>query len=218
MALSPLRTPRSLPGTLALTSLAPPRAVAPLGAVALGVVPLGVALAAAPALAGPVVCTTTLEAPLAGSGPAGMNAGGPVEVTRCAAVETTSELVERRFYSYTAPYARGVDLTHQITDLFGIAMGGGDGTKVMGFGFPDQTIVWDGSALQNTYQVLLEQQSDPMPWRTADVPNGFSSSLGAGGASPMPGPWQEEESVPTPQLLPQTAPATRPGRPVRGLW
>lgn len=142
-----------------------------------------VAAASLPATAGPVVCTTTLEAPLAGSGPAGVNASGPVEVTRCGEVVTTPQLVERRFYSYTSPYARGIDITHQITDILGIAMGGGDGTKVMGFGFPDQTIVWDGSALENTYQVLLEQQSNPLPWRTADVNNGFCQGLPQGGCT-----------------------------------
>ena len=153
---------------------------------------------ARPAAAGPVVCTTTLEAPLAGSGPGGMNASGPVEVTRCGPVVTTPQLVERRFYSYTSPYARGIDITHQITDILGIAMGGGDGTKVMGFGFPDQTIVWDGTALDNTYQVLLEKQSELIPWRTGDVGNGFSSSLGSAASFP--------------------APAASFRAPVRGLW
>jgi hypothetical protein len=132
-----------------------------------------------PASAGPVVCTSSLEAPVAGQ--------APIEVTRCGPVTTTPELVERRFYSYTAPYARGIDITHQITDILGIAMGGGDGTKVMGLGFPDQTIVWDGSALQNTYQVLLEQQSQPLPLRTADVSNGFCSGLPQGGCAPGAG-------------------------------
>ncbi len=155
------------------------------------------------AAAGPVVCTTTLEAPLAGSGPAGMNASGPVEVTRCSAVVTVPQLVERRYYSYTSPYARGIDITHQITDILGIAMGGGDGTKVMGFGFPDQTIVWDGSALENTYQVLLEQQSSPMPWRTADVNNGFCQGLSQGSCM------VQNQPVSWPQ----------PGsRVIRGLW
>ncbi len=41
---------------------------------------------------------------------------------------TVPELVEQRYFSYSAPFARGVDLTHQITDLLGLAMGGGDGT------------------------------------------------------------------------------------------
>jgi hypothetical protein len=121
-----------------------------------------------------------------------------VELTRCGAVQTTPQLVEQRFYSYTAPFARGVNITHQITDLLGISMGGGDGTKVMGFGFPDQTIVWDGTALDNTYQVLLEQQGELIPWRTADVGNGFSSSLGSATSS--------------------GAPASSFRAPVRGLW
>jgi hypothetical protein len=111
--------------------------------------------------------------------------------------------MERRFYSYTSPYARGIDITHQITDILGIAMGGGDGTKVMGFGFPDQTIVWDGSALENTYQVLLEQQSNPMPWRTADVNNGFCQGLpqGSCNAQSAPPSWPQPGS-----------------RVIRGLW
>ncbi|WP_255117952.1 MULTISPECIES: Occludin/ELL family protein [unclassified Synechococcus] len=155
----------------------------PAGAVALAALqPLAVA-------ANPVVCTTTLEAPMAGG--ATSSRQGLVEVTRCGPVTTTPQLVERRFFTYTSPYARGVDITHQITDLLGIAMGGGDGTKVMGLGFPDQTIVWDGSALQNTYAVLLEQQSNPLPWRTADVSNGFCAGLaagGCGGAAMSPAP------------------------------
>jgi hypothetical protein len=31
--------------------------------------------------------------------------------------------------------------------------------------------------MQNTYQVLLEEQSPAIPWRTVDIPNGFTSSL-----------------------------------------
>ena len=114
-------------------------------------------------------------------------------------MQTTPQLVEQRFYSYTAPFARGVDITHQITDLLGISMGGGDGTKVMGFGFPDQTIVWDGTALDNTYQVLIEKQSELIPWRTGDVGNGFSSSLGSAASS-------------------GSGSAASFGAPVRGLW
>lgn len=153
-------------------------------------------LSAGPVLAGPVLCTTTLEAPLVGGG-GGSPPAAPVEVTRCGALQTAPELMVRRFYSYTAPYARGVDLTHQITDILGIAMGGGDGTKVMGFGFPDQTIVWDGSAVENTAAVMLEDQSDPMPLRTLDLPGVFGGSLSVGGSgtgdarsigSPTPSP------------------------------
>ena len=153
-------------------------------------------LLAGPVLAGPVVCTTTLEAPQAPQ--AQLASMRPVELTRCGGVQTTPQLVEQRFYSYTAPFARGVDITHQITDLLGISMGGGDGTKVMGFGFPDQTIVWDGTALENTYQVLLDKQGGLIPWRTADVGNGFSSSLGSAAST--------------------RAPAASFRAPVRGLW
>lgn len=133
-----------------------PRAARGLAAAGAMVAGAGLLLALVPAtaaLAGPVVCTTTLEAPVA--------TAAPVEITRCGRVQTVPELVTRRFYSYTAPYERGVSLTNQITDFFGIAMGGGDGSRVMGLGFPDQTIVWDGLALQNTTSVLLEAQSSP---------------------------------------------------------
>ena len=101
----------------------------------------------------------------------------PVEVTRCAAVQTTTALVERRFYTWTAPFSAGVDLLHQVTDVLGVAVGGVQGNRLMGFGFPDQTIIWDGTALQNTYAVLLEEQSDPVPWRTVDIYSGFDGSL-----------------------------------------
>jgi hypothetical protein len=156
---------------------------------------------------GSVVCTTSLEAPPSFAAPSPalrQLPAAPVEVSRCVSVQSIPDLVERRFYSYTAPFARGVDLTHQVTDILGIAMGGGDGSKLMGFGFPDQTIVWDGSALQNTAQVLLEEQGTPLPWRTADVGSGFSSSLGSGGASTMASPWQDHSS--------------NRDTPVRGLW
>ena len=159
-------------------------------------VPLAL-LAAPAAQAGPVVCTTTLEAPPAA---ADGSLAAPVEVTRCGAVETVPELVNRRYFSYTAPFARGVSLTNQITELFGFAMGGGDGTRVMGLGYTDQAIIWDGTAIQNTYGYLLEQQSDPTPWRTGDVPNGFSGSLGS---AVQPSSWQDDPA---------------PAVPVRGLW
>ena len=118
------------------------------------------------------MCTTTLEAPELSSA-----ATAPVEVTTCAPVETTSELVERRLYTWTAPYERGVDLVHQITDLFGIAVAGEGGTQVMGLGFPDQTIIWDAAATSSTTRALLEEQGPALPLRTQDLINGFDSSL-----------------------------------------
>ena len=100
-----------------------------------------------------------------------------MEVTTCAPVNTTSELVERRFHTWTSPYERGVDLVHQITDLFGIAVAGEGGTRLMGLGFPDQTIIWDAAAISSTTRALLEEQSPARPLRTQDLANGFDSSL-----------------------------------------
>ncbi len=132
------------------------------------------------ASARPVVCRTSIEAPLDGS--------LLVEVNRCAPVTTTSELMEQFFFRYTGPYARGVSVVNQITDVLGIAMGRREGNRVMGLGFPDQTIVWDGSAVHNSYQVLLDQQSIPLPWRTTDASNGFCQGLSQGGCGNLSAP------------------------------
>jgi len=151
----------------------------------------GSLLGAAAAQAGPVVCTTSIEAP--DMGPLRPYGAGPVEVTRCGPVVTVPEVMRASYYSYRAPFARGVSLTHQITDALGIAMGGVEGNRVMGFGFPDQAIVWDGSAVENTYRYLIQTQHDPTPVRTADLSSPFSTSAigGAAGAgaprSPAPG-------------------------------
>jgi len=110
--------------------------------------------------------------------------------------------MNERYYSWTAPYARGVDLLHQITDILGIAVAGPEGNRFMGFGFPDQTIIWDGTAVENTYQMLVEDQSDPIPWRTVDIPNGFSGSLA------------EDIATPVPEVSPEKADFS----PVRALW
>ncbi len=126
-------------------------------------------VAVLPVQAGPVHCSSSLEVGEPGT--------APVEVTVCEPVQSTSELVTQRFFTWTAPYARGVDLMHQITDLFGVALGGTDGNRWMGLGFPDQTIIWDSSAIHNTTDALLEQQSPAIPWRTMDLPNGFSAGL-----------------------------------------
>ena len=130
-------------------------------------------LAGPSVLAGPLVCTTSVEAPPPGSGSA------PVEVTVCHPTETTSELINRRLFTWTSPMARGVDPLNQLTDFLGIAVGGIEGNRLMGLGFQDQTLVWDGSALQNTTGALLEEQSPPLPLRTLDIPSGFDGSLAA---------------------------------------
>ena len=163
----------------------------------------GALLGAQPAQAGPMICTTTLEAPLDQPSRSGLPSA-PVEVTRCSAVQTVPDLVQRRYYSYAAPFAQAVSLGNQITELFGIAMGGGDGTRVMGLGFSDQAIVWDSTAIENTFRALNERQSDPMPLRTADVSSGFNGHLGSEQA--LPTVWQDP------------GPTWSPPPPVRGLW
>jgi hypothetical protein len=57
--------------------------------------------------------------------------------------------------------------------------------------------------VENTYEVLLEKQSDPMPWRTADLTNGYSGSLASAGVSQQR-VWQDG--------------GASYGAPVRGLW
>ena len=132
-----------------------------------------------PIQAGPVLCSSSLEAGEPGT--------APVEVTVCEPVQSTSDLVTQRFFTWTAPYARGVDLMHQITDLFGVALAGTDGNRLMGLGFPDQTIIWDSSSIHNTMAALLEQQSPAIPWRTMNLQNGFSTGLSGGvpGTAPL---------------------------------
>ena len=203
-----------LPVTDSVTASLTPRHAAHRATSALAILACGLLLAPsaqAQNQPGPVVCTTSLEAAPAGGAAPGTSTFAPVEVTRCGPVQSTSELVERRFFSWTSPFERGVDMTHQITDLFGIAMGGGDGTKVMGFGFPDQTIVWDGAAVNNLYNRLLDAQSSPMPQRTPDLGNPYRSSLVMAPYAPRPL---------DPPAEPMTGSAANPtsGGLVRGLW
>ena len=181
----------------AAVSLGAPRPALPLPLM-LACVGLGVGLLASPVQAGPVVCTTTLEAPTTAG-------GAPVEVSRCGPVVTVPQLVERRFFTYTAPFAEGVSIRGQLRDLFGVATGSiNRGYGIRAFGFPDQTIVWDGTALQNTSEVLLEAQSNPLPWRTADISNGFGCSLASpSGCQTLSSPSSRSSSYRTP---------------VRGLW
>lgn len=178
-----------------------------------------ISLLPAGAEAGPLVCTTSLEAPIVATRPAGGELAipaSPVEVTRCLPVETVPQLLDRRSYGWTAPYAQGVSLTHQITDILGIAVGGVDGSRLMGLGFPDQTIVWDGLAIRNTAYALLELQSNPMPQRTPDLVSVFSSSLGSAHDLAQP-PSLQEGGMPSVYVSP-AASSGQPDRRQRGLW
>ena len=127
-----------------------------------------------------------------------------VEITRCGPVLTTTDLLNQRFYRFTSPFTSGVDVTHQVAEAWGIAIGGLEGNQVMGFGYPEQTIVWDGQALENTTALLLAEQSSATPLRTADIPSGYTTSLlatppptGSRAAADPRGAWAQ---------------------PVRGLW
>ena len=161
-----------------------------LGLVGLGLAGLGLLMVdRRPANAGPLSCTTSLEAPITASRESSESLAipaSPVEVTRCVPVESVTQLMERRAYSWTAPYTPGVDPLHQATAILGIATGGGDGNRVMGFGFPDQTLIWDGNAIHNTAYALLDLQSNPMPLRTPDLVSVFTTSLGSGGRLAQP--------------------------------
>jgi hypothetical protein len=167
-------------------------------------------------MAGPLSCTTSLEAPIMASRDATGSLvipPSPVEVTRCVPVETVPQLIERRAYSWTAPFAPGVDLLHQATSILGIAMGGVNGGRVMGFGFPDQTLTWDATAIHNTAYALLDLQSAPMPLRTPDLVSVFSTSLSGGGRLSQP-PNPEEGGMPAvflnpPLLLPAQGGSSR---------
>ena len=101
-----------------------------------------------------------------------------------------------------------MDVIHQVTDMLGIAMAGPEGNRLMGLGFPDQTIIWDGTAVENTTDVLLEEQSAPIPWRTVDIPSGFDSSLASDGSAVL-APALVETEVEEVETF---------ATPVRGLW
>ena len=59
-------------------------------------------------------------------------------------------------------------------------MGGIDAERIVGFGYPEQAIVWNGERLQNNYKKLLEMQTDSLPLRTMDLQTAFEDSLGTG--------------------------------------
>jgi hypothetical protein len=168
-------------------------------------------LPARPAQAGPVVCTTTLEAPLAGTGNSTRPPSAPVEVTRCGEVQTTAELFEQRAYTWRSTFCpRGQP--HQPDHRHpGHRHGRSPGQPRDGVRLPEQAIVWDSSAIGNTTAALLEEQSAPMPFRDADLPSIFSSSLQV---APTTVPVQ----VAQPGLndFPTSFPVQT--APVRGLW
>jgi len=120
------------------------------------------------ASAAPLVCTTTYNE---------TSNGTKLESNICQNIETQNERIEHDIYTWRAPYSSGIGLFQGITEDLGLAFGGINGTNFVGIGYPDQTIVWDGGILQKSIEELLELQTEPLPFRTADLPNAFESSL-----------------------------------------
>ena len=136
---------------------------------ATSIVALGALISATyAASAGPLVCTTTYNE---------TSNGTKLESNICEDVETQHERIEDDIYTWRAPYSSGIGLLQGITEDLGLAFGGINGTNFVGIGYPDQTIVWDGGILQKSIEELLELQTEPLPFRTADLPNAFESSL-----------------------------------------
>jgi len=98
----------------------------------------------------------------------------------CKKLETQDELIEQEAYTWRAPYSSGAGLSQGITENLGITVGGIDAERIVGFGYPEQPIVWNGERLQNNYKKLLEMQTDSLPLRTMDLQTAFKDSLGTG--------------------------------------
>ena len=134
------------------------------------VVALGTLISATcSASAAPLVCTTIYNETTNST---------KLESNICQNIETQNERIEKEIYTWRAPYSSGIGLFQGIAEDLGLAFGGVNGTNFVGVGYPDQTIVWDAGILQRSIQELLDLQTEPMPLRTADLPNAFESSLG----------------------------------------
>ena len=118
--------------------------------------------------ASPLVCTTTYN---------NTGVGTVLESSVCKSIESQNERLGEEIYTWRAPYSSGIGLFQGIAEDLGLAFGGINGTHIVGFGYPEQTIGWDGGILQKSVQELLELQAEPLPLRTADLPNAFESSL-----------------------------------------
>ena len=120
------------------------------------------------ASAAPLVCTTTYNS---------TNGGAELKTSSCKSIESQNERLDEEIYTWRSPYSSGIGLFQGIAEDLGLAFGGNNGTHFVGIGYPEQTIVWDGGILQKSVQELLELQAEPLPLRTADLPNAFESSL-----------------------------------------
>ena len=120
------------------------------------------------ASATPLVCTTTYN---------NTGVGTVLESSVCKSIESQNERLGEEIYTWRAPYSSGIGLFQGIAEDLGLAFGGINGTHIVGFGYPEQTIGWDGGILQKSVKELLELQAEALPLRTADLTNAFESSL-----------------------------------------
>lgn len=155
----------------------------------------------------PIVCTNTLQA----QDSSASQSAAPVALTTCSPIETTAARIERVNDSWTAPHARGVDFVHQTPNVLELAVAGPEGNRVMGFGFPDQTLIWDATAIGNTTRTLWEDQSPSLLARPYVLSNGFYSSL----AFKMQ---QTDPLVTQTAELPLQNPVTAVPSPAQSLW
>ena len=103
--------------------------------------------------------------------------------------ESTSHLIEKKteikisnqfeeaFYKHNRPFYYTTDLISKLGDLLNIRIGGKDKVDFIGFGYKDQSLRWDGKALENSYHHFLDLQTKKYDLRGNDIPNGYDSSL-----------------------------------------
>jgi len=98
-------------------------------------------------------------------------------VTDCRPITTVDKFFSNQYFSYAAPFAQGVSIPYVLADMLGISLNSqGDG-MIRAFGFPDQQITWDGTAVHNAYKQLMAEQLRVVPLRTEPINNGFCSGL-----------------------------------------
>ena len=100
-----------------------------------------------------------------------------LESSICRQIETQDEHIEEEIYTWRAPYSSGIKMLPGIAESLGLALGGINGKSLAGISYPERAIIWDGEILQKKVQELLQLQTESVPLRTADLPNGFESSL-----------------------------------------
>jgi hypothetical protein len=101
-------------------------------------------------------------------------------VTDCRPITTVDKFFTNQYFSYAAPFAQGVSIPYVLADMLGISLNSqGDG-MIRAFGFPDQQITWDGTAVQNAYKQVMAEQVRVVPLRTEPINNGFCSGIPLG--------------------------------------